>query len=79
MVNYDGPSQDLAERMAQSCGYTAEESVGYPTPGSMGSYTGIDFQTPTITLELGPEVTEDNVWERFREALFIFLELDDDS
>ena len=32
--------------------YPVEASIGYPTPGSFGTYAGIERQIPTITLEL---------------------------
>ena len=51
-VNYDGPAVDLAEVMSSACGLPVEPSVGYPTPGSFGSYSGIDLELPTITFEL---------------------------
>ena len=50
--NWDGPAQSLAELMASHNGYTVKASIGYPTPGSLGSWAGIDRQIPTITLEL---------------------------
>ncbi|MCB9919329.1 MAG: DUF2817 domain-containing protein [Planctomycetes bacterium] len=52
-VNWDGPAEDLARAMAERCGYRAEATVGYSTPGSLGSYQGIDRARPIITLELG--------------------------
>ncbi len=51
-VNWDGPAEGLARIMAKSNGYRLEASVGYPTPGSLGSWAGIDLQIPIITLEL---------------------------
>lgn len=74
MVNWDGPARGLAEAMSRACGYPACASVGYPTPGSFGSYSGVDWGTPTITLELGRDVDPGNVWPRFREALEVFVE-----
>ncbi len=51
-VNWDGPAEDLARAMAERCGYVAEATVGYSTPGSLGSYHGIDRKQAIITLEL---------------------------
>lgn len=51
-VNYDGPAEALAEVMSAACVLPVRSSVGYPTPGSFGSYAGIDLGIPTITLEL---------------------------
>jgi protein MpaA len=51
-VNYDGPAADWAEKIAASCGWPAREDIGYPTPGSLGSWLGRDRGLPVITLEL---------------------------
>lgn len=52
-VNYDGPARSVAEAMSGHNGYRVEATVGYPTPGSLGSWVGIDRGVPIITLELG--------------------------
>lgn len=51
-VNWDGPAVALAREMAVRTGYRLEASVGYSTPGSLGSYFGKDRKKPIITLEL---------------------------
>ena len=51
-VNWDGPAEGLARLLASYNHYRLEASVGYPTPGSLGSWAGIDLQIPIITLEL---------------------------
>jgi len=72
-VNWDGPAGDLARRMASSSGYELRPSIGYPTPGSLGSYAGHDLGLATITLELPGRATLDEVWRDLREALEIFV------
>lgn len=52
VVNYDGPAKELAEQISKIINYPTEASIGYPTPGSFGTYAGIERQIPTITLEL---------------------------
>ncbi len=51
-VNWDGPAQGLASAMSRDCGLPPKASIGYPTPGSFGSWMGKENQVPTITLEL---------------------------
>jgi murein peptide amidase A len=53
-VNYDGPAAEWAEAIAASCGWPARADIGYPTPGSLGSWLGRDRGLPVITLELPP-------------------------
>lgn len=52
VVNYDGPAEDIAKKISEIIKYPVESSIGYPTPGSFGTYAGIERQIPTITLEL---------------------------
>lgn len=60
VVNYDGGSdgsgKKLAENISGIIGYPVEENIGYPTPGSFGTWAGIERDIPTITLELDEEV-----------------------
>jgi protein MpaA len=53
-VNYDGPAAAWAQAVAQACGWPARGDIGYPTPGSFGSWLGIDRGLPVLTLELPP-------------------------
>jgi protein MpaA len=68
VVNYDGPAQDVAERMAAKNGYGASADIGYPTPGSFGSCYGVDRKLEVITLEI-PPMTPEQAWRENREAL----------
>lgn len=53
-VNYDGPALAWAEAVAAACGWPARGDIGYPTPGSLGSWLGVDRGLPILTLELPP-------------------------
>lgn len=53
-VNYDGPAAAWAEAVAVACGWPARGHIGYPTPGSFGSWLGVDRGLPVLTLELPP-------------------------
>jgi protein MpaA len=53
-VNYDGPAAAWAEAVAAACGWPARGDIGYPTPGSFGSWLGIDRALPVLTIELPP-------------------------
>jgi len=69
--NYDGPASDWAGRMARINGYPITESIGYPTPGSFGTWAGIERQIPTITLELPSHHSAKRCWRDNREALLV--------
>lgn len=63
VVNYDGPAKEIAENISKIIGYPATTDIGYPTPGSFGTYAGIERNIPTITLELDEEVDLNNLIE----------------
>jgi protein MpaA len=53
-INYDGPAAAWAATVAGACGWPARGDIGYPTPGSLGSWLGVDRALPVLTLELPP-------------------------
>ena len=68
-VNYDGPARELAQIMSRACGFPPRDDIGYDTPGSFGTYAGIERQIPTITLELPRASTAEECWDSARGAL----------
>ena len=56
VVNYDGDGRNLANKISEIINYPVEESIGYPTPGSFGTWAGIEQNIPTITLELDEKI-----------------------
>lgn len=51
-INHDGPSAAWAEAVARACGWPARADLGYPTPGSLGSWLGVERGLPVLTIEL---------------------------
>ncbi len=72
--NYDGPAEDLAAAMTRLNGYPPRASMGYPTPGSFGSWAGIDRGIPTITLELPRDLSGSQCWRENRPALLAVIQ-----
>lgn len=56
VVNYDGPAQEIAQKISEIIGYPVSSDIGYATPGSFGTYAGIERNIPVITLELDEEI-----------------------
>lgn len=52
LINVNGNCAKVAERMNSITDLPIEESMGYPTPGCLGTYTGLEKGIPTITYEL---------------------------
>jgi protein MpaA len=63
VVNFDGPAQKYAELMSRLNKYPIEEDIGYPTPGSLGTYAGKEMNIPVITLELPDNESDETVWK----------------
>jgi predicted deacylase len=72
--NYDGPAKLVAERMQKFNSYPAVPTIGYPTPGSLGNWAGVDRQIPMITLELPRALSGEIAWENNRDALAAAIE-----
>ena len=62
IVNYDGPAQELAQMISDIIKYPVEASIGYSTPGSFGTYAGVERQIPTITLEMDEEIEVEKLY-----------------
>ena len=56
VVNYDGPAKEIAEKISDIIKYPVEASIGYPTPGSFGTWAGVERNIPTITLEVDEKI-----------------------
>lgn len=63
VVNYDGPAKEIAEKLSKITGYPVQQDIGYPTPGSFGTYAGIERNIPVITLELPDNEAKEDLWE----------------
>lgn len=73
MNNYDGPGRELARQLSQFNKYPVSETIGYPTPGSLGNWAGNDLNIPIITLEFPRKISPDRAWETNKAALYQML------
>jgi len=67
-LNIDGPAMALARIMQRFDHYRITTYIGYPTPGSLGTYAGKERHIPVVTLEL-PPVSGAVAWAQNRQAL----------
>lgn len=74
VVNYDGPAKEIAQKISEITGYKVEESIGYPTPGSFGTYCGIEKKIPTITLELPEKSDKEILWNTTKD-IFTYIQV----
>lgn len=73
IVNYDGPAKEVSEKISEIISYPVEESIGYPTPGSFGTYAGVEKNIPTITLEMDEEEDINSLYPKVKK-IFEYLE-----
>ena len=52
VLNVNGGCIAEAEAISKVNGYRIDESIGYPTPGCLGTYAGIERDMPTLTFEI---------------------------
>lgn len=77
IVNFDGnkggEAKRLAEKVSEIVEYPIQEDIGYPTPGSFGTYAGVERDIPTITIEMDEDIPVNDLYPKFGK-LFEFLE-----
>ncbi|MFG0318502.1 MAG: DUF2817 domain-containing protein, partial [Planctomycetota bacterium JB042] len=74
-IDWDGPGEALARRVAARCDLPARR-IG-SRPGSLGSFVGLDLGVPILTFELrraDDRLDPDALWERYGEALLATLD-----
>ncbi|MES3036751.1 MAG: M14 family zinc carboxypeptidase [Bdellovibrionota bacterium] len=52
VLNVNGNCLEQANTLAALTGYKIDTDIGYPTPGCLGSYAGLERQSPTLTYEI---------------------------
>ena len=52
LLNVNAECSLEAEILSQKTGYKIVSDIGYPTPGSLGTYTGQERNIPTLTYEI---------------------------
>ncbi|MCE3009916.1 MAG: DUF2817 domain-containing protein [Proteobacteria bacterium] len=52
VLNVNGDCENEAKVLSQWTGYKVDTDIGYPTPGCLGTYAGLERQSPTITYEI---------------------------
>ncbi|MCB0342497.1 MAG: succinylglutamate desuccinylase/aspartoacylase family protein [Pseudobdellovibrionaceae bacterium] len=56
LLNTNGNCQPEAEIISKRTGYEIKDSIGYPTPGCLGTYCGLERDMPTLTYEIQREL-----------------------
>lgn len=77
ILNYNGDAEDVADYLASYNQYPVEGDIGYPTPGSLGTYVPEKFQAGVLTFECpvlaeGPSLKQ--IWKENEEGLKNFIQ-----
>ena len=75
-VNFDGPAKNIADKISEITGYPVRSSIGYPTPGSFGTYCGVERNIPTITLEFDDQEIPESLYTKTEPVLDFLCYLD---
>jgi protein MpaA len=69
-IDYDGPAEELAKRLAEKCKLPLKK-VG-ARPGSLGSYIGLELNMPIITVEMTKDdskASQSQLWNDYKDML----------
>ncbi len=61
LLNVNGRCDAEAEVISRYTGYPVAPTVGYPTPGCLGTYCGLEREIPTLTYELEKKLSADQI------------------
>ena len=61
LLTVNGGCQPEAEVISKLTGYQVADSIGYPTPGCLGTYCGIERDMPTLTYEIERGLNSENI------------------
>lgn len=65
-------AKEAAQFLEESSSYEAKEDIGYPTPGSLGEYAGLDLDIGVICIEEQDELSTEEmevIYSKFEEGL----------
>lgn len=77
ILNYNGECRDVAEYLALFNKYETASDIGYPTPGSLGTFAVEKYSSPVLTFEC-PELKKHReslkeIWKENEEGLKRFF------
>lgn len=73
MFNVNGDCMEEAQLLHQLTGYRIDADMGYPTPGCLGTYSGLERNIPTITYEIERGQSQDAILKMHPPAIFSLI------
>ncbi len=78
MLNVNGDCRPEAKCLARWLSYPIVEEIGYPTPGCLGTYTGLERKIPTLTYEIERGLSDRSILELHGPALIEALKVSEE-
>lgn len=78
MLNVNGKCRPEAEVLSRWLNYPIVEEIGYPTPGCLGTYTGLERNIPTLTYEIERGLNERSILDLHGPALSEALKISEE-
>lgn len=80
ILNYNGQCEDVARYLSEFNQYEIASDIGYPTPGSLGTFAVEKYNSPVLTFEC-PELRKHReslkeIWQENEEGLKKFFQTD---
>ena len=75
MLNVNGGCLEEAQAISTFTGYSIEESIGYPTPGCLGTYCGLEREMPTLTYEIERGLAAEDIFKTHIPAIWESLKV----
>ena len=75
LLNTNGHCQFEAEVISKLTGYEIRDSIGYSTPGCLGTYCGLERDMPTLTYEIERNLPPTQIVEKHVPALLEALKV----
>lgn len=63
VLNVNGDCLEQAKIISEHTGYRIDTDIGYPTPGCLGTYAGLERNSPTLTYEIERGLAVDKIQE----------------
>lgn len=77
ILNFNGDAEDVASYLASYNEYPTAADIGYPTPGSLGTYAPEKYGCPVLTFEcpvLEEGLSLKDIWEENEQGLKNFIQ-----
>ena len=75
IVNYDGPADKIAQEISNITGYPLQADIGYITPGSFGTFCGVEKNIPIVTLEVSDKLSDEELWIQNKKVFYYLANL----